>query len=130
MYRRTENILSACVPAGAKAGIYAVSLSDKQVLPLRPGMETFTARFSKNGKSVYYAVDEKREILIYSVAWSDGKLTGEPKVAVRLPFSFQLNFRGNAYDICRDLSTVVYGRSENCEKIGVELIEKSARSAT
>ncbi len=96
--------------SGDNTGIYLVDFTQKKLIPVLPGVETFVSRFSIDGKSILYAVAGKGDILIYSAPWSDGKLTGEPKVAVRLPFTFPLSFNGNAYDFSRDLSTVVFAK--------------------
>lgn len=40
----------------------------------------------------------------------DGKLTGPAVPAVKLPFSFRVDYSGNAYDFSKDLSSVVYAR--------------------
>ncbi len=96
--------------SGDNVGVELVALAEKKVIPVLPGVETFITRFSKDGKSILYTVAGKGDVLIYSAPWSDGKLTGEPKVAVRLPFTFPLSFNGNAYDFSRDLSTVVFAK--------------------
>jgi hypothetical protein len=31
-------------------------------------------------------------------------------VAIKLPFAFRQGYGGNAYDFCKDLSTIVYAR--------------------
>ena len=96
--------------SGDNVGIQLVDFAEKKSLPVLPGVETFIARFSQDGKSILYTIAGKGDVLIYSVPWNDGKLTGEPKVAVRIPFTFPLSFNGNAYDFSRDLSTVVFAK--------------------
>ena len=44
---------------GDDIGIYSVSLAEKKQISLLPGVETFSVRFSKDGKSILYAVAEK-----------------------------------------------------------------------
>jgi hypothetical protein len=45
-----------------------------------------------------------------SAFWIDGKVTGNPQTVLNLPFAFAQRFGGNAYDIARDLSKIVYTR--------------------
>ena len=71
---------------------------------------TFGALFAPDRKSLFYAVGTRREMTIYRQAWQDGKLTGPPQIALKLPFGFSISFSGNAYDFSRDLSTIVYSR--------------------
>jgi hypothetical protein len=57
-----------------------------------------------------YAIPSRHEVTIYRPNWQAGQLIGQPQVASRFPFAFPLVSGGNAYDITRDLSTVVYAR--------------------
>jgi hypothetical protein len=68
-------------------------------------------RMSNDKKAFLYAVAGKGEILLYRQEWKDGKLIGEPKLAVKLPFAFPLQLFGNAYDFSPDLSTSVYAHA-------------------
>ena len=96
---------------GEQTGIYEVSISDRKCIPLLPGVVTFTATFARDGKSFLYAVATGGEVTIYRQAWRDGKLIGAPEVALKVPFTFPLQYAdGNAYDFSRDLSTIVYAR--------------------
>jgi serine/threonine protein kinase len=95
---------------GEDVGIYEISASEKKRIALLPGVETFEARFSPDGKSFLYAVASRAEVTFYRQAWSDGKLIGKPQIALRFPFAFSLVYRGNAFDFSPDLSTVVYVR--------------------
>jgi eukaryotic-like serine/threonine-protein kinase len=52
----------------------------------------------------------RRDVTIYRQNWQAGKVVGQPQVALKLPFAFPLVSGGNAYDITRALSTVVYAR--------------------
>jgi hypothetical protein len=56
-----------------------------------------------------YAVAFRGEVAIYRQSWKDGKVIGTSQVALKLPFTFQLNY-GATYDLSRDLSTIVYTR--------------------
>jgi eukaryotic-like serine/threonine-protein kinase len=96
--------------AGARTGIYEVSLSERKCIPLLPGASTFSVAFARDGKSFLYAVASRGEVTIYRQLWRDGKLTGAPQVALKVPFAFPLQYDGNAYDFSRDLSTIVYAR--------------------
>jgi hypothetical protein len=77
---------------------------------LLPGVETFMVRMAADGKAFLYSVAGKGEILFYRQGWEDGKLIGEPKIVLRLPFAFPINFNGNAYDFSSDLSTIVFAK--------------------
>ena len=98
------------IAAGNKAGIYGYSVAEKKCTPLVPGVVTFSILFSRDGKSILYAIPSRRDVTIYRQNWQAGKSIGQPQVALRLPFAFPLVSGGNAYDITRDLSTVVYAR--------------------
>ena len=104
------NYLLGVVLYGEKTGIYEVSISDRKCIPLIPGVATFNATFARDGKSFLYAVASRSEVTIYRQPWNDGKLTGVPQVALKVPFAFPLEHGGNAYDFSRDLSTIVYAR--------------------
>ena len=95
---------------GEKTGIYDVSTSDRTCISLLPGVATFGAIFARDGKSFLYAVASRAEITIYRQPWKDGKTIGTPQVALKLPFTFPMNYGGSAYDFSRDLSTIVYAR--------------------
>ena len=102
--------LLTLIPGGDKGGIYGFSIADKTCTSLVPGVVTFSILFSPDGKSILYAIPSRRDVTIYRQNWQAGKLLGQPQVAVKLPFAFPLISGGNAYDISRDLSTVVYAR--------------------
>jgi serine/threonine protein kinase/Tol biopolymer transport system component len=102
--------LLGVITNGKETGIYEVSIPDGKRIPLLPGVETFIVRMASDQKAFLYPVAARGEILFYRQEWADGKLIGDPKIALRLPFSFPLSFNGNAYDFSPDLSTVVYAR--------------------
>jgi serine/threonine protein kinase/Tol biopolymer transport system component len=103
--------LLGVVQFGEKTGIYEVSISDRKCIQLLPGAVTESALFARDGKSLLYAVASRGEITIYRQPWSDGKISGAPQVALKVPFAFPLDYAsGNAYDFSRDLSTIVYVR--------------------
>jgi hypothetical protein len=96
---------------GEITGIYEVSISDKKCVPLLPGVSTFTVTFARDGKSFLYAVSTRGEVTIYRQPWRDGKLTGPSQIALKVPFTFPLDYQGgNGYDFSKDLSTIVYAR--------------------
>jgi serine/threonine protein kinase/Tol biopolymer transport system component len=96
---------------GEKTGIYQVSLSDRKCIPLLPGVTTFGVSFARDGKSFLYAVASRGEVTIFRQPWRDGKITGAPQFALKIPFTFPLRYEGgNAYDFSRDLSTIVFAR--------------------
>jgi hypothetical protein len=98
---------------GENAGIYEASISERKCIPLLPDVVTYGAIFSRDGKSLLYAVASSGEVSIYRQLWKDGKLVGAPQVALKLPFAFPFSYGpgGIAYDFSRDLSTVVYART-------------------
>lgn len=95
---------------GEKMGIYEVSVSDRKCTPLLPRAATAAAYFARDGKSFLYAVPSRDQVTIYRQPWKDGKIIGASQVALKVPFAFPLNYRGNAYDFSRDLSAIVYER--------------------
>jgi len=98
------------IGGGERNGIYEFSIDDKECIALLPGVVTFGVNFSPDGKSFTYAVPSQRDVTIYRQGWQDGKLIGQPQVALKLPFAFPLLAGGNAYDYSRDLSNIVYAR--------------------
>jgi serine/threonine protein kinase/Tol biopolymer transport system component len=95
---------------GEHLGIFEMSLADRKCTPLVPGVTTFIPRFSQDGKFILYSLSARGEVIIYRVPWSNGKTTGQPQQVLKLPFAFPQRFGGNAYDIARDLSKIVYSR--------------------
>jgi Tol biopolymer transport system component len=103
--------LLAVVFSGAKTGINAVSMADRKVIPLIPGVATFIIHSSRDGKSFVYPETGPAEILFYKQRFEEGKLIGEPELALKVPFAFPFNVMGgNAYDFSPDLSKIVYAR--------------------
>jgi Tol biopolymer transport system component len=102
--------LITLIAGGDKVGIYGYSLADKVCTPLVPGISTFSVLFARDGKSFLYATPSRREVTVYRQNWQAGKLIGPPQVALKLPFAFPLISGGNAYDLTRDLSAVIYAR--------------------
>jgi serine/threonine protein kinase/Tol biopolymer transport system component len=106
----TGNYLLGGMAAGKEVGIYQISIADRHVTRLLPGVVAFVVRFARDGKSFLYPVTSRSEVTFYRQGWRDGQLIGKPQVALKLPFVFHLFYQGNAYDFSRDLSTVVYAR--------------------
>jgi serine/threonine protein kinase len=102
--------LIGAVWAGERTGVYEFSIPERKCIPLLPGVATFQSVFARDGKSLMYAIPSQHEVTIYRVGWQDGKLTGSPQVAVKLPFAIPFSSGGNGYDFARDLSTVVFAR--------------------
>ena len=102
--------LLAVKGSGKETGIWAISIPERKKISLLPGVDTFIVRAAADGKSFLYPVQGKGEIIFYRQGFEEGKLVGQPKVALKLPFAFPLSFYGNAYDIAPDLSTVVYAK--------------------
>lgn len=95
---------------GDGTGVYQISLSDKKLVLLLPGVKTQPTRFAPDGKSFLYAEFSRAGVTLYRQAWRDGNLIGKPEPALRLPFAFNLLYAGNAFDFARDLSEIAYGR--------------------
>lgn len=91
-------------------GVSLFSLADRKCIPLLPDLNTLVVHFSSDNKYILYIGASHGETTIYRVPWHDGKVTGPPQPAVKLPFAFHLGYSGNAYDFSKDLSTVVYAR--------------------
>ncbi|MGA9570815.1 MAG: protein kinase [Candidatus Acidiferrales bacterium] len=107
----TGRYLLWVLTTGKNAGIYEISVSDRRCISLIPGVTTYNARFARDGRSFVYAAATRGEVAIYRQGWSEGKLVGAPRVALKVPFSFPLiQDIGNAYDFSLDLSTIVYAR--------------------
>ncbi len=95
---------------GDNLGIFELSIADKKCTSLVPKVVTFLPRFSSNGNAVLYTVSTRGEVTLYRLPWVDGKVTGAPQTVLKLPFAFAQRYGGNAYDIARDLSKIVYAR--------------------
>ncbi len=102
--------LLGLVLSGKDTGIYQIELDSRKRVSLLPGVTTFMVRMTGDGKAFLYSVAGRGEILFYRQGWRDGKLIGQPELALKLPFAFPLAFFGNAYDFSSDLSTIVYAK--------------------
>jgi Tol biopolymer transport system component len=106
----TGSYLLGVILAGQQVGIYEISIASRQMIPLLPGVVTFMVRFARDGKSFLYPVISRSEVTVYRQGWRDGQLVGKPQVALKLPFAFHQVYGGNAFDVARDLSSIVYAR--------------------
>ena len=95
---------------GENLGIFELGISDKKCTVLVPGITSFIPRFSHDGKYVVYTVSSRGEVNLYRLPWSNGQATGPSQLVMKLPFAFSQYFGGNAYDVARDLSKIVYTR--------------------
>jgi serine/threonine protein kinase/Tol biopolymer transport system component len=95
---------------GEKTGIYQISLKEKKVIPLVPGVAAFGAHYSPDGKSVLYPVALHGQVSFYRQPIQGEEPMGKPQLALTLPFTFPLAYKGNAFDFSPDLSSVVYAR--------------------
>ncbi|MGH9364879.1 MAG: hypothetical protein ACRD1B_06385, partial [Thermoanaerobaculia bacterium] len=104
-------LLGACVASGRPPGICGYSLETDSCVVVMSGV-TDAISTSRDGRTLLYVVSGRGEMTFYQAAWSEGKLAGQPEVALRVPFSFPLwlGYFGNAFDFTRDLSTIVYAR--------------------
>ena len=90
-------------------GIYEIPLSSRKCVFLSPAT-TFGGRFERDGKSLVYDIASRGEVTIYRQSWKDGRLIGQPAVALRVPFAYAQSYDTNASDFTLDLSTIVYAR--------------------
>ena len=104
------NYLLGVILRGKQVGIYEISISSRQMVPLLLGVETVLVRFAPDGKSFLYPVISRSEVTFYRQAWRDGQLLGKPQVALRLPFAIHQYSTVFTYGFSRDLSTIVYSR--------------------
>jgi serine/threonine protein kinase/Tol biopolymer transport system component len=95
---------------GDKLGIFELGIPDKKCTVLVPGITAFLPRFSNDGKYVLYTISSRGEVSLYRLPWSNGHATGPAQLVLKLPFAFSQFFEGNAYDVARDLSKIVYAR--------------------
>jgi hypothetical protein len=102
--------ISLATPKGDEIWMAGPGESDRKMDLIIPDVATFMVRAAPDGKSILYAVPGETEAVVYRLPWKDGKITGPPEVALKIPFTFQLERRGNAYDFSRDLSRIVYAR--------------------
>jgi serine/threonine protein kinase/Tol biopolymer transport system component len=98
------------VGRGEDFGIYQILIKEKRRIPLVPSVATFGPRYSPDGKSVVYPLASRGEVTFYRQILRDDNPVGKPQIALKLPFTFQMLYQGNAYDFSPDLSTVVYAR--------------------
>ena len=54
---------------GEGSGIYEVATSNKECIPLLPGVETIYATIARDGESFLYAVASRRETSIFRQLW-------------------------------------------------------------
>jgi hypothetical protein len=95
---------------GERTGIYQFSISDKKCTLLKGGIATYFARFAPDGKSFVYSFTSRGETNVYRQPWQNGTMMGPEKIVLKFPSALRADYAGNAYDISRDLSTVVYAR--------------------
>ncbi len=95
---------------GDKLGIFELGIADKQCTVLVPEITSFLPRFSSDGKYVLYTISSRGEVTLYRLPWANGHATGQPQQLMKLPFAFSQYYGGNAYDVARDLSKIVYAR--------------------
>ncbi len=107
---RDGKYLIGRISEGDPTGIYVVPLNTKKLISLIPDVSTMMVRVSPDDHSFLYAVERSNEVSIYRAKWKDGKLTGNPEIALKVPFAFSLSFEGNAYDFSRDLSTIIFSQ--------------------
>jgi eukaryotic-like serine/threonine-protein kinase len=93
---------------GDQSGIYQISMDEKKATRLISDTNSLSVYWGSDGKSIFYPETQPGQTTFYKIPWQNGVITGKPQVALKLPFTFPLNYRGNGYDISRDLSALVY----------------------
>jgi len=95
---------------GDKTGIYQFSIGEKKCTLFKSGTATYIARFAPDGKSFLYSFTSRGQTKVYRQPWRNGNIIGSESIALEFPFALRAEYAGNAYDISRDLSTIVYAR--------------------
>lgn len=96
--------------AAGRAGIYQFAVDTKTCTLLRPDLLTYEMKFASDEKSILYPVTANGVTKIYRQGWHDGRIIGQPTVAMTFPAQVRADYEGNAYDFTRDLSTIAYVR--------------------
>ena len=96
--------------AQGKFGIDQFSLATKECTAIHAGAASYFVKFAPGEKSFLYPVTANGATKIYRQAWRDGKIIGQPTVAMTFPAQVRTDYNGNAYDFTRDLSTIAYVR--------------------
>lgn len=104
------NFLLTTLLWGDKAGIYEIALTDKKCTNLVSGVSSFFPHFSRDAKSIIYTISTRGEVSLQRVPWLAGRVSGTPTQVWKLPFAFPQRYGGNAYDVSRDASKIVYVR--------------------
>ena len=95
---------------GERPGLYQYSLADKTCTTLKPGISTFMATYSPDGKSFLYSAASQGQTTIFRQPWRNGTPVGSPVPALKIPFALREDYNGNAFVVSSDLSTLVYAR--------------------
>jgi serine/threonine protein kinase len=95
---------------GDNPGLYQYSLADKKCTTLKPGISTFLALYSPDGKSFFYSLASHGETTIFRQPLHNGIPVGSPVPARKLPFALREDYGGNAFAVSPDLSSLVYAR--------------------
>lgn len=101
--------LLSMIFGGDRMGIYEISASDRKCTFLMQ-VTTLGGRFADDGKYLVYDIASRSGVTIYRQPWTEGRLIGEPQVALRVPFVYAQSYDTNASDFSLDLSTIVYAR--------------------
>ena len=91
-------------------GIGLFSTQDKKTKVIVEDINSLNIYFADGGKAILYTVAAPEEITFYSLPYENGKVTGTASVLRKIAPKFPLQYRGNAFDFTRDLSTLVYAR--------------------
>lgn len=93
-----------------EGGICQISVADRKTSTLLPDITTWMVRLTSDGQTLQWATTERGKITVFRQGWKSGKLDGETSVVLEMPVTFPFNFHGNAYDLSRDLNTVIYAK--------------------
>jgi Tol biopolymer transport system component len=95
---------------GENPGLYQYSLAEKKCTSLKSGITTYLAMYSEDGKSFLYSLASHGQTTIFRQPWRNGVPIGSAVPALKLPFALREDYKGNAFVVSRDLSSVVYAR--------------------
>ncbi len=95
---------------GENPGIYEYSLREKKCISLKPGLASYFALYSHDGKSFLFGTTTHGQTAIFRQAWRNGELQGEPQRVMVFPFAIREDYLGNAWAVSDDLSEIVYTR--------------------
>ena len=102
---------------GAAPGLYQYSLRDKKCTLLKPGLASYFALYSRDGKSFLFEDTIHGQTSIFRQSLRNGEAVGEPQRMMTFSFAVREDFGGNASNIAQNLSVMVYARPSGQEDL-------------